>query len=152
MEVQEHLHIKLMKIYLYLFCFVFFVACNSKDNLKTNVDELYAAIPTDTLTKLLSISGFPDSTLMESQLATKRKINELLEEHLTVEDNQFVLLAEPEDFEKAGLSKYYYIIYKKNLKDTNRAIDSLGIQNLDEIFKNGSVEKGYTLFSNEEEE
>lgn len=148
---QEHLNIKLMKIYLYLFCFVFFIACNGKKSLKTNVDELYAAIPKDTLTELLSISGFPDSTLTENQLETKKKINRLLGEHLTVEDNQFVLLAEPKDFEKAGLSKYYYIIYKKSFNDTNKAIDSLGIQNLDEKFKKGSIEKGYTLFSTEEE-
>ena len=134
-----------------LFCFVFFIACTSNDNVKTNIDELYAAIPADTLTELVSISGFPDSTLTASQLATKKKLTKLLEEHLTVEDNQFVLLAEPEDFENAGLSKYYYIIYKKNFNDTNRAIDSLGIQNLDEKFKNGSIEKGYTIFSNEEE-
>jgi len=140
-----------MKNLFILFCFVFFIACTGKDNLKTNVDELYAAIPADTLTELVSIFGFPDSTLTASQLATKRKINELLEEHLTVENNQFVLLAEPEDFEKAGLSKYYYIIYKKNFKDANRAIDSLGIKNLDEKFKKGSIEKGYTIFSNEEE-
>ena len=133
-----------------LFCFVFFIACTGNDNVKTNIDELYAAIPADTLTELVSISGFPDSTLTASQLATKKKLTKLLEEHLTVEDNQFVLRAEPEDLENTGLSKYYYIIYKKNFNDTNRAIDSLGIQNLDEKFKNGSIEKGYTIFSNEE--
>lgn len=140
-----------MKIYLYLFCFVFFIACNGKKSLKTNVDELYAAIPKDTLTELLSISGFPDSTLTVSQLATKKKINKILEEHLTVVDNQFVLLAEPKDFEKVGLSKYYYIMYKKSFNDTNRAIDSLGIKNLDEIFKKGSIEEGFTLYSTEDE-
>ena len=84
-----------------LFYFVFFIACTSNDNVKTNIDELYAAIPADTLTELVSISGFPDSTLTASQLATKKKLTKLLEEHLTVEDNQFVLLAEPEDFENA---------------------------------------------------
>lgn len=149
MVVQEHLHIKLMKIYLYLFCFVFFIACNGKTNSKTDVNELYAAIPKDTLTELLSIAGFPDSTLTVKQLATRNNLNKLLEEHLTVEDNQFVLLAKPKDFEKAGLSKYYYIMYKKSFNDVNRAIDSLGIQNLDEKFKKGSIEKGYTLFSTE---
>jgi hypothetical protein len=151
MVVREHLNTKLMKFYFYLFCFVFFIACNGKKSLKTDVDELYAAIPKDTLKELLSIAGFPDSTLTSSQLATKKKINKLLEEHLTVVDNQFVLLAEPKDFEKVGLSKYYYIMYKKSLNDTNREIDSLGIQNLDEKFKKGSIEKGYTLFYTEEE-
>jgi hypothetical protein len=140
-----------MKIYLYLFCIVFFIACNSKDNIKTSVDELYAAIPKDTLTELLSFAGHPDSMLTESQLATKNKINKILEEHLTVEDNQFVFLAKPEDFENAGLSTYYYIMYKKSFSDTNKEVDSLGIQNLDEIFKNGSIEKGFTLYSTEEE-
>lgn len=140
MAVQEHLNTKLMKIYLFLFCFVFIIACNGKKSSKTQVDELYAAIPKDTLSELLSFAGFPDSVLTVSQLATKKKINKLLKEHLTVEDNQFVLLAEPEDFEKAGLSKYYYIMYKKSFNDVNRAIDSLRIQNLDEKFKNGSLE------------
>ncbi len=141
-----------MKIYLFLFCFVFIIACNGKKSSKTQVDELYAAIPKDTLSELLSFAGFPDSVLTVSQLATKKKINKLLKEYLTVEDNQFVLLAEPEDFEKAGLSKYYYIMYKKSFNDVNRAIDSLGIQNLKEKFQKGSIEKGYTLFSTEEDE
>ncbi|WP_320167785.1 hypothetical protein [Mangrovibacterium marinum] len=96
-----------MKIYLHLFCFVFIIACNSQKRLKSSIDELYATIPKDTLTELLSISGYPDSTLTISQLATKEKISKILKEHLTVVDNQFVLLAKPKDFEKAGLSKYY---------------------------------------------
>lgn len=141
-----------MKIYLCLFCFFFLIACNGKKSMVTNLDELYAAIPKDTLTELLSFTGVPDSTLTVSQLATKKKINELLKEHLTVKNNQFVFLAEPEDFEKAGLSKYYYILFKKSYNETNRMIDSLGINNLDEIFKKGSIEKGYTLFSTEEVE
>lgn len=149
MVVRVHSNIKLMKFYIYLFCLVFFIACNGKKSLKTDIDELYAAIPRDTLKELLSISGFPDSTLTESQLVTKMRINKLLEEHLIVENNQFVLLAEPKDFEKAGLSKYYYIMYKKNFNDVNRSIDSLKIQNLDEIFKKGSIEKGFTLYSTE---
>jgi len=139
-----------MKFYLYLFCFVFFIACNGKKSLKTEVDELYAAIPKDTLKELLSIAGFPDSTLSASQLAKKKRINKLLEEHLTVVDNQFVLLAKPKDFEKAGLSKYYYVIFKKSFKDTNLAIDSLGIKDLEEKFKNGSTEKGFKLYSSED--
>lgn len=138
-----------MKFHVCLFCLISFIACNSKKSLKTDIDDLYAAIPRDTLKELLSISGFPDSTLTESQLVTKKKLNKLLEEHLIVENNQFVLLAEPKDFEKAGVSKYYYILYKKNLNDVNRSIDSLKIQNLDEIFKTGSIEKGFTLYSTE---
>ncbi|WP_320167773.1 hypothetical protein [Mangrovibacterium marinum] len=140
-----------MKIYLYLFCFVFIIACNSQKRLKTSFDELYATIPKDTLTELLSISGYPDSTLTISQLATKEKISKILKEHLTVVDNQFLLLAKPKDFEKAGVSKYYFILYQKSFNDINRAIDSLGIKNLDEIFKNGSIEKGFTMFSSEYE-
>ena len=59
-----------MKFYLCLYCLVFFIACNGKKSLKTDIDDLYAAIPRDTLKELLSISGFPDSTLTESQLVT----------------------------------------------------------------------------------
>lgn len=137
-----------MKTYIYLFCFVFLIACNGKTTSVTNVNELYTAIPKDSITELLSFSGRPDSTLTVNQLATKKKIINLLKENLTVKDNQFVLLAKPKDFEKAGLSKYYYILFKKSFNDTNRRIDSLGIKNLDEIFKKGSIETGYTLFSN----
>ena len=140
-----------MKNYLCLLCVVLFIACNGKKIVKADIDELYAAIPKDTLTELLSIAQFPDSILTVSQLATKKKINKLLKEHLTVVDNKFVLLAEVKDFEKAELSKYYYIMYKKSFKDANRAIDSLGIQDLDEKFKKGSIEKGFTLYYSEDE-
>jgi len=140
-----------MKFYAYFFCCVLFVACTSKTNLTTDIDELYAAIPKDSLKELLSYSGFPDSTLTESQLETKKKMILLLEEYLTVVDNQFVLLAKPEDFEKAGLSKYYHTILQKEYRDVNHYIDSMGIKDLKEKFESASLDKGITLYSIESE-
>jgi len=98
------------------FCCVLFVACTSKTNLTTDIDELYAAIPKDSLKELLSYSGFPDSTLTESQLETKKKMILLLEEYLTVVDNQFVLLAKPEDFEKQDCQSTTIQFCKKNIE------------------------------------
>lgn len=135
-----------------LFIFILFLgACNGKRTVTTDADGINYTIPKDTLTELLSIAGVPDSVLTTAQLETKKKMNVLLEECLKVVNNQFVLYAEPQDFEKAGLSKYYYQILKKSFDELNHLIDSLGIQDLDEKYKNGSVENGFTLYSNENE-
>ena len=136
-----------MKIILYLFCAIFLLACNGKKTKSTDVDGIYDTIPKDTLTELLSIAGVPDSVLTARQLETKKKLNNLLEGCLKIVDNQFVLDAEPHDFEKAGLSKYYYQILKKSFEETNHLLDSLGIQNLEEKYKSGSLEEGFTLYS-----
>ena len=133
-----------------LLCIIFLFACNNKKKLQTDVEGVYFDIPQDTLTELLSIARF-DSTLTENELAIKKKLNKLLEKYLKVIDNHFVLDALPEDFEKAGLSKYYYPLYLKSFREVNLAIDSLGIKDLEEKFKEGSIEKGFTLFSTEEE-
>lgn len=133
-----------------LLCIIFLFACNNKKKLQTDVEGVYFDIPQDTLTELLSIARF-DSTLTENELAIKKKLNKLLEKYLKVIDNHFVLDALPEDFEKAGLSKYYYPLYLKSFREVNLAIDSLGIKDLEEKFKKGSIEKGFTLFSTEEE-
>lgn len=133
-----------------LLCIIFLFACNDKKKLQTDVEGVYFDIPQDTLTELLSIARF-DSTLTENELAIKKKLNKLLEKYLKVIDNHFVLDALPEDFEKAGLSKYYYPLYLKSFREVNLAIDSLGIKDLEEKFKKGSIEKGFTLFSTEEE-
>lgn len=133
-----------------LLCIIFLFACNNKKKLQTDVEGVYFDIPQDTLTELLSIARF-DSTLTENELAIKKKLNKLLEKYLKVIDNHFVLDALPEDFEKAGLSKHYYPLYLKSFREVNLAIDSLGIKDLEEKFKEGSIEKGFTLFSTEEE-
>ncbi|PCH69154.1 MAG: hypothetical protein COC06_08075 [Bacteroidales bacterium] len=140
-----------MKIIIYLFCAIFLLACNGKKAVTTGAEGINNTISKDTLTELLSIAGVADSILTTRQLETKRKLNMLLEECLKVVDNHFVLHAEPQDFEKAGLSKYYYQILKKSFEETNHLIDSLGIQDLEEKYKNGSLEKGFTLYSNENE-
>ena len=135
-----------MRILICLLCVILAVACDGQKNVAIDT-EAYNTIPADTLTELLSIAGVPDSTLTIKKLESKRKLNLLLKKCLVVENNQFVLRAEPKDFEKAGLSKYYYYILKKSFKDLNHNLDSLGIQNVEEKFKKGSIENGFTLYS-----
>ncbi|WP_320167767.1 hypothetical protein [Mangrovibacterium marinum] len=140
-----------MKVIMCLFCIIFLVACNGKKTMTRDADGINETIPKDTITELLSIAGVPDSVLTTKQLETKKKINVLLEERLKVIDNHFVLQAEPHDFEEAGLSKYYHQILKKSFEELNHLVDSLGIQDLEEKYKNGSLEDGFTLYSNENE-
>lgn len=109
-------------------------------------------IPKDTLIELESFAGKPDSELTESQLEAKVKFAAFLEKHLNVEDNQFVLNVEPQDFEKAGLSKYYYNLMKVRIAEVNNLIDSLGVEDLADKFKKGSIEYGFSLNSSEEGE
>lgn len=150
MVVLVHSNIKLMKNYLYSLCIIFVFACCNSKNIATDIEYQYSKVPQDTIIELLSVINH-DSTLTESQLATKRKLFELLEEHLKVVDNHFVLDATPEHFENRGLSGYYYILYAKGFKDVNHTIDSMGVTDVEKKFKKGSIEKGYTLFSTEEE-
>ena len=96
-----------------------------------------------------SFAGKPDSELTESQLEVKVKFAAFLEKHLKVEDNQFVLNVEPQDFEKAGLSKYYYNLLKARIAEVNNFVDSLGVEDLAEKFKEGSIEYGFSLNSSE---
>ena len=83
-------------------------------------------IPKDTLIELESFAGKPDSDLTASELETKIKFTAFLESNLKVIDNHFVLDAEPQDFEKAGLSKYYYDLLKVRIAEANNFVDSLG--------------------------
>lgn len=109
-------------------------------------------IPKDTLIELESFFGKPDSELTESQLEAKLKFATFLKKHLKVEDNQFVLNVEPQDFEKAGLSKYYYNLLKVRIAEVNNLVDPLGVEDLADKFKEGSIEYGFSLNSSEEGE
>ena len=128
---------------LFLICFII-VACSGIKSSKTDVGGI-DDIPKDTLIELESFAGKPDSELTESQLETKVKFAAFLEKHLKVEDNQFVLNVEPQDFEKAGLSKYYYNLLKARIAEVNNFVDSLGVEDLAEKFKEGSIEYGFSL-------
>lgn len=120
-----------------------FAACNS--NKTSTTAELYKDIPKDTLIELESFVGKPDSVLTTVQLETKKKFVVFLEEHLKVVDNHFVLDAEQQDFEKAGLSKYYYNLLNERLVEVNHLVDSLGVEDLAGKYKEGSIEYGMTF-------
>ncbi|MDD4728699.1 MAG: hypothetical protein PHN55_08120 [Dysgonamonadaceae bacterium] len=132
---------------LFLLCFII-AACSGNKSSKTDVGGI-DDIPKDTLIELESFAGKPDSELTESQLEVKVKFAAFLEKHLKVEDNQFVLNVEPQDFEKAGLSKYYYNLLKIRIAEVNNFVDSLGVEDLAEKFKEGSMEYGFSLDSSE---
>ena len=132
---------------LFLLCFII-VACSGNKSSKTDVGGI-DNIPKDTLIELESFAGKPDSELTESQLEAKVKFAAFLEKHLKVEDNQFVLNVEPQDFEKAGLSKYYYNLLKARIAEVNNFVDSLGVEDLAEKFKEGTIEYGFSLNSSE---
>ncbi len=140
------------KIFLYIFCATFFFACNSQKTSTRDISVVNTpTIPDDTLKELLSITGVPDSVLTTKQLEIKKKLNMFLKEYLKVENNHFVLQADSQDFVESGLSNYYFDILKKDIKVFNNFVDSEGILNLEEKFKNGSIEKGFILYSSEKD-
>lgn len=136
-------------IYLLLLSFLI-AACNGVKLSKAEVGPL-SHIPKDTLIELESFAGKPDSALTANELEAKGKLATFLEKHLKVEDNHFVLDVEPQDFEKAGLSKYYYDLLMVRFAEANKFVDSLGVKDLEEKFKEGSIEYGITLKSSEED-
>lgn len=142
----------MMKYFFLYFLFaVFFISCHGGKTSKVSADANNAiaiTIPNDTLKKLLSLTG-ADSTLTQKQLDEKGKLMKIMNEFLRVEKNHFLLLAKPQDFEKVGLSRYYYGILKKNIEEVNSFVDSENIQNLEEQYKNGSLKHGFDLLSTE---
>lgn len=142
---------KIIKIFFHLLLMSFLiVACSSKKDSITNTTELNN-ISKETLIELESFLGKPDNVLTTTELETKRKLADFLDKHLKVVDNHFVLDAEPHDFEKAGLSKHYYNLLKLRFVELNHVVDSLGVENIAEKYKEGSLEFGMTLKSSEED-
>ena len=118
-------------------------ACNGSKTMTSG--GLNNEIPKDSLIELESFVGKPDSVLTTIQFETKKKFIVFLETHLKVVDNYFVLDAEQQDFEKAGLSKYYYNLLNDRLVEVNHFVDSLGVKDLAKKYKEGSIENGLTF-------
>lgn len=109
--------------------FLFGFACkNQKIN---SSEDSYA----NTFQELRDFIEKPESLLTQEQKVKREILYELVLKKIIVKDNQFNSMAEVKDFTSRGLSKYYYDILEKSLKETNQWVKEENITNLDSMFQ-----------------
>lgn len=119
-----------MKYYIFFLCFLSIIGCKSrtKDTISLQNQEI-------------NILQIADSLLTNDQIVQKRelkiKIGNLILEKVCIEDNHFVLKATKQDFEDRGIPELYYHSLLKEFEVNNRFIDSLQINQVNELFEQG---------------
>jgi hypothetical protein len=94
-----------------VFLFISALSCQSK---KADIH-----IPAYIIDEVSQISSTPDSLLTLEQKELKMKIFEIMKTSLKLENNKIVNRSKVRDFEKQGLSKYYYYLLEKNIEEVN---------------------------------
>ncbi|MDR3056862.1 MAG: hypothetical protein ACK5KL_04160 [Dysgonomonas sp.] len=92
-------------------------------------------VPQEVYDEMKLLSQTPDSLLTPEQLQKRENIIKVIASHVTVKDNHYISTATARDFEDNGLSGYYYDLLEKNVEDINRFIDSTGMKNVEEMYK-----------------
>jgi hypothetical protein len=95
----------------FAFLFSLNVSCQTK---KENVE-----IPEYIINGISRLSSTPDSLLTSEQMDLKKKFFKIMSVSLKLENNKIINKSKPEDFEKQGLSKYYYYLLEKNVNEVN---------------------------------
>lgn len=87
----------------------------------------------------INILQTADSLLTDDQRVQKRvlkiKIGNLILEKVCIEDNHFVLKATKQDFKDRGIPELYYHSLLKEFEVNNRFIDSMQINQVNELFE-----------------
>jgi LAS superfamily LD-carboxypeptidase LdcB len=114
-----------LAVLMLLFCF----ACgNYKKNLNT---ETY----TSTLQELNEFIEKPDDLLTQKEKDKRDLLFNLVLDKVSIKNNQFYSSATAKDFTDRRLSKYYYDILEKSIKETNQWVQNEHITNLDSMFQ-----------------
>lgn len=95
-------------------CLFPFIGCKKTTN----------QIPQSIIDEVTQLSMTPDSLLSPTQLSTKKDIYEIIKRTTKVKNNKLVTTATQNDFEQKGMSKYYYYILLKNIKEINSTLDT----------------------------
>ncbi|MDR0824663.1 MAG: hypothetical protein LBN74_06175 [Prevotella sp.] len=93
-------------------------------------------IPEYITEEIKQISSTPDSLLTSEQIKIKSDVFDILKASLKIENNKLVNKSTPENFEKRGLSKYYYYVLEKNIEEVNNSVNNseFGYKNIEEVY------------------
>jgi hypothetical protein len=106
-----------MKYYFLLLAFAFLFSLDASCQHKAENIE----IPECIINEVRKIASTPDSLLTSAQINLKKKLSQIMKSSLKLEKNKIVNKSKPEDFEKQGLSKYYYYLLEKNVDEFNNS-------------------------------
>lgn len=79
------------------------------------------------------LAAIPDSLQTDEQKEMVEKILDVIRHDLVVQDNKMVLKLSKEEFLERGIPERYYYLYQDNLRDNNRWIDSMGLEDVAEM-------------------
>ena len=79
------------------------------------------------------LASIPDSLQTDEQKELVEKILDVIRHDVVVEENKMLLKLSKEEFLKRGIPERYYYLYQDNLRDNNRWIDSMELDNVAEM-------------------